>query len=101
MAHIILGTCSLCAGPVSIPEAWHSTLPAVPTCQRCGAREKQPYGAVIEMEPRKRSPPDLRVSNTLTAAVIPDGAKDAVRRAEEYKAIIAEAWGGVKKQGER
>lgn len=49
----VVGTCSLCGGPVTLPEFWMGTVPPVPTCASCHARQKQPYGNVIEMEPRK------------------------------------------------
>lgn len=45
-----IGTCSLCGGRVTVPELWAATIPPVPTCTSCGARQKQPYGPVIEME---------------------------------------------------
>ena len=38
----IIGTCSKCNGPVEDGE--------VPTCKKCGAKKKQNYGPVIEME---------------------------------------------------
>jgi len=49
---MILGTCSICGGPVTIPKFWNSQIPPVPSCNNCGATKKQPhYGAKIEMEP--------------------------------------------------
>lgn len=55
----IIGTCSLCKGPVAIIEPWAGTMPCVPTCQRCGARKKDPFGPTIEMEPYKGLPGTL------------------------------------------
>jgi len=52
MKHII-GTCSLCDGPVmSEAVVWHGTTPDINrgACGKCGAVQKQPYGPVIEME---------------------------------------------------
>jgi len=52
MKHII-GTCSLCGGPVtSEAVVWHGTTPCVNrgACEKCGAVQKHPYGPVIEME---------------------------------------------------
>jgi hypothetical protein len=51
-----LGACSLCGGRVSVPTAWMSVNPPVPCCESCGARPKQPHGAVIDMEPSTRKP---------------------------------------------
>lgn len=49
-----LGTCSICGGRVSIPDVWHSVIPPVPTCEKCGATMKNPYGKVIKMDPPKK-----------------------------------------------
>lgn len=46
----VLGTCSLCGGPVTVPDVWGGILPPVPCCQSCGAVRKQPHGPVIDME---------------------------------------------------
>lgn len=45
----IIGTCSKCGGPVGIPDHWDGLLPAVPTCQYCGAIKANQFGPVIEM----------------------------------------------------
>lgn len=45
---MIIGTCSLCGGPVESPDAWLGTLPAPATCKNCGAVRPQ-HGPVIEM----------------------------------------------------
>lgn len=45
-----IGTCSNCGGRVTLPEIWMGVIPPVPTCQSCGATQKQPHGPVIEME---------------------------------------------------
>lgn len=58
MSSTVIGTCSLCQGAVSIPRLWSGTIPPIPTCERCGATKKQPFGAVIEMEPGKAPAPD-------------------------------------------
>jgi|CXWL01.1.fsa_nt_gi hypothetical protein len=47
----ILGTCSLCGGPVSTPVAWAGTNPPRPTCQQCGAVADPAFGPVIKMTP--------------------------------------------------
>lgn len=49
----IIGTCSLCGGPVQIPTVWMAITPPVPTCGKCGATQKDSHGPVIEMEPSK------------------------------------------------
>lgn len=47
----IVGTCSLCNGPVEVPNIWYSAVPPRPRCQQCGARKKRDdHGPVIEME---------------------------------------------------
>lgn len=46
----VLGTCSLCGGPVTVPTVWHGIIPPVPTCGQCGATAKQSFGPVIPME---------------------------------------------------
>ena len=48
---IVLGTCSLCGGPVSVPAVWHGVIPPTPTCERCGAVKADTYGEVIQMRP--------------------------------------------------
>ena len=50
---MIVGTCSLCGGPVATPEAWLGTQPAPMSCLNCGAVKPQ-HGPVIEMQ---KSPP--------------------------------------------
>ncbi len=47
----ICGTCSLCGGPVSVPDNWMCGIPAVPTCEQCGATAAQ-HGPVIPMVPQ-------------------------------------------------
>lgn len=46
----VIGTCSLCGGPVTVPTVIWSVVPPSPTCQRCGAVQRQSYGPVIPME---------------------------------------------------
>ena len=48
---IVLGTCSLCGGAVSVPQIWHGVIPPVPTCESCGATKKEDNGPVIDMVP--------------------------------------------------
>jgi NAD-dependent SIR2 family protein deacetylase len=47
-----IGTCSECGGRVTLPEAWMSTKPPIPSCEKCGATQAQPYGPVVKMRPR-------------------------------------------------
>lgn len=54
MTHTI-GTCSKCGGPVTQPMYWGGPVPPVPSCSRCGATAKNPYGPVIEMDAPKRT----------------------------------------------
>jgi len=46
----IIGTCSICGGPVSVPSIWHGIHPPQPTCERCGAIAAQ-HGPIIPMQP--------------------------------------------------
>ena len=50
---MILGTCSLCGGPVEVPDVWLGTIPPTPTCKHCGATKKEPYGPVVPMTPAR------------------------------------------------
>jgi hypothetical protein len=49
----VIGTCSVCSGAVTVPEAWLGTVPPTPECVSCGAVAKQHHGPVIEMRPRQ------------------------------------------------
>lgn len=46
----VIGTCSICGGPVVVPQIWHSVLRPVPTCKQCGATMRE-YGPIIDMTP--------------------------------------------------
>lgn len=48
----VIGTCSLCGGPVETPDVWNDVHPPVPRCRSCGATKKEPHGPVVEMEKR-------------------------------------------------
>lgn len=48
--NITCGECSKCGGRVTIPAAWYGINPPTPSCERCGATAKNPYGKVIETE---------------------------------------------------
>lgn len=47
---MIIGTCSLCGGPVVTPDVWHGIQRPPRTCERCGAHAVD-YGPVIPMTP--------------------------------------------------
>ena len=47
---MIIGTCSICGGAVTVPDAWGGIIPPTPTCQSCGAAAAQ-HGPIIEMRP--------------------------------------------------
>jgi hypothetical protein len=47
-----VGTCSICGGRVTVPTVYMSVKPPRPCCESCGARAKQDFGPVVEMEPR-------------------------------------------------
>lgn len=46
----IVGTCSICSGPVCVPTAYHSIVPPTPKCNDCGATAKRNYGPVVPMD---------------------------------------------------
>lgn len=47
----VVGSCSLCGGPVTIPTVWMAVIPPVPRCAHCGAVAAS-HGPVIPMRPR-------------------------------------------------
>jgi len=47
---IVVGTCSLCGGAVTVPSVFWSVNAPIPTCIKCGATQKQKL-PTIEMEP--------------------------------------------------
>lgn len=49
-----VGTCSLCGGRVTVPRVFLSVDPPIPTCQGCGATQKQPHGPVMDMVPPQK-----------------------------------------------
>lgn len=54
---ILVGRCSICEGPVTVPALWSGARVPVATCERCGARAAQPAPPVIRMErPTKAVP---------------------------------------------
>jgi hypothetical protein len=52
----IVGTCSICTGPVTVPKAWFGPSRPVPACESCGATARSPHGPVIDMQMTPRSP---------------------------------------------
>ena len=50
----IIGTCSICGGPVCVPTLWYGVNPPSPTCKKCGAVQRKSYGPVIDMDPPKK-----------------------------------------------
>lgn len=51
--HTVIGTCSLCRGPVVVPSVWGGVVAPVPKCAKCGGSHRTSYGPVIDMEPRQ------------------------------------------------
>ena len=47
----ILGTCSICGGPVTVPLVWHGVVPPTPRCATCGAVPQQAHGPIVPMQP--------------------------------------------------
>lgn len=67
--HTVVGSCSLCGGPVLVPTVWMSVQPAVPQCYRCGAVRADNHGPVIPMVP---SPPHrITFGSTTDATALP------------------------------
>lgn len=54
IGHAPIGTCSICGGPVCVPQMWHSIQQPIPACARCGAIQACTFGPVIEMQPLKQ-----------------------------------------------
>lgn len=50
-----IGVCSICGGPVTVPDMWHGIYPPVPTCEHCGATSAG-RGPVIPMFPPTHTP---------------------------------------------
>ncbi len=48
---MIVGTCSICRGPVEVPEYWMGSIRPQERCSRCGATGAPNYGPVIPMTP--------------------------------------------------
>lgn len=48
-----IGTCSLCGGPVSLPNM---SVNPIARCEQCGATAKNPHGPVIPMEHPRKGP---------------------------------------------
>ena len=65
MTEIVLGTCSLCGGRVSMPDAWSTIAAPQPRCQSCFAVPEQAWGPIIRMRPEM-------LPNTVSTAEPPD-----------------------------
>jgi hypothetical protein len=48
---VVIGSCSICGGPVLVTEMWGSVIPDIPTCANCGAQKADNHGPVIPMRP--------------------------------------------------
>lgn len=46
----VIGTCSVCGGPVTIPTVWHGTNPPIARCSSCGATPAEGHGPIIPMK---------------------------------------------------
>ncbi len=47
----VIGSCSICGGPVTVHTTWHCVIPDTPRCERCGAVKAEVHGPVIPMVP--------------------------------------------------
>lgn len=82
----VVGTCSLCHGPVQVPLIWHGVYPPVPTCRRCGAQPKPEHGPIIEMQPFPRRDTLMDEAAALSASqfgLTDTQAKEMIRRGED------------------
>lgn len=62
-----IGRCSLCHGPVQVPELWHAVVPPTPRCTSCGAVPAG-SGPVIPMERPAGEPRTWTMTGTLSDA---------------------------------
>ena len=53
----VIGKCSICGGPVSVPEIWHGVVPPTPTCERCGATH-EPQDSLPTLPMRRANYPN-------------------------------------------
>lgn len=53
MSYQVIGTCSICRGPVQVPLIWHGVIPPVPACGSCGATKGEDHGPTIQMVPNR------------------------------------------------
>jgi hypothetical protein len=49
-----IGTCGLCAGPVSVPNVWMGIIPPQPACESCGATAAPNHGPTLPMNPPRQ-----------------------------------------------
>ncbi len=61
----VIGTCSICGGPVMVPAVWYGIEPPIPTCRNCGAVREQTYGPIIPMRPNL-----TRISSTIFPPIL-------------------------------
>lgn len=47
----VIGTCSICGGPVAVETVSWSVTPPTPRCLNCGAVKAETYGPEIPMRP--------------------------------------------------
>jgi hypothetical protein len=52
--HNVLGSCSICGGPVVVPTAYWSVIAPIPECASCGAIKADTHGPVVPMVPCPR-----------------------------------------------
>lgn len=63
----VVGACSLCGGPVSVPTVWHGVIPPKPTCEKCGAVAVDANGPVIQMTRRTQFVKIITTPSTYSA----------------------------------
>lgn len=68
----VIGSCSLCGGPVVAPDVWYGINLPTPTCVQCGAKAR-PSGPVIPMQTDAEQKRRRTLVNYTPGAEMPPG----------------------------
>lgn len=79
MSEIIVGTCSICGGPVVRHDIFLAMHVPPTRCKACGAVAARAYGPVIEMVP-EHAPPVVKGSNPYDLEGVHAAAKKGKKR---------------------
>ena len=50
MSQILVGTCGICGGAITVPGVWGGIIPPTPSCTRCRAIPADAHGPVRQMK---------------------------------------------------